>query len=135
MSRSSRRSLSLAMLAIVGLFVAEPVLTGWHNLTQPHYWCPEHGTLEHVQGDQLVRETHATWYDAWESSTPPLPVPQEHVRCLHQQLLLERAWAEPGVDGQLVTPLTRIEVCPPVAQRPWVSQRRLDDAPKQSPPV
>jgi hypothetical protein len=48
MQRSCRQTRGIALLIVTSLFVMHPVVEGMHHLIQPHFYCLEHSSFEHL---------------------------------------------------------------------------------------
>lgn len=123
------------MLGIVALFVVDPVLSGIHHLHEGHFWCSEHGTVEHLRGDELTLGEEFPWNSAVEQDDSPLSFPAEHIECLHQDLLSERFQVEPDHVIAAISPPEAHETDRPALRRPFTVDSPLTYAPKLSPPA
>ncbi len=136
MSRIRVRPLGLAMTIIAVVVVATPVLSGLHHVTESHYWCPEHKTLEHPRGDRVRVSCVVAWNDAVDESSPERSLPSEHQTCPQQELLSKQYdRSDPARSPVATARLVEGDTIRPAAQRPLSSAPLLAYAPKLSPPA
>jgi hypothetical protein len=131
MQRPSLQMRGVALLIVTSLFAMQPVVEGLHHLIQPHFYCLEHSSFEHLighgeGGKTAGRDTVVT------NASPFDPTNDDHVLCPISQ--------QAQSHGRVVTPAaTQAEMCCELAAIPAVelllsSVPLLSYAPKHSPP-